>query len=146
MLNYGRRYIVAGLMLAALPFLAVLHQSYKIDHGTPLRLPVQITRVQDQGFFPKLSLRTSLNHISTNSVAGENHFVPGRPVFVFLAPGPRDIWYPYAVSKKPPQRNCEQPDCLVLRGKVKSVEQDRLSIRYQYEDFTPSPEILDRLA
>ena len=84
--RFAWRYILAGMVLSILPFLLILHQSYKIGHGTTLRLPVQISRVQDQGFFPKLALTTPLNQISTKSVAGENHFIIGKKVFVFLSP------------------------------------------------------------
>ncbi len=143
--RFAWRYIFAGMALSILPVLLILHQSYKIGHGTTLRLPVQISRVQDQGFFPKLALTTPLNQISTKSVAGENHFIIGKKIFVFLSPGPNDIWYPYAVSRRQPKANCQQPDCLSLSGMVTDIFEDKLSIRYQYEDFTPSPAILAKM-
>lgn len=143
------RYILAGIMIITLPLAAILYQSYRIGNGILMRLPVQISRAQPVNFWdmsPKVRLTTSLNTIKTRSVAGQNNFMPNDKVFVFLSPGPNHIWYPYAISTRPPEQGCQVNECLALSGKIQSVRQDAIDIRYQYEYLAPSPELLQKLA
>jgi len=64
---------------------------------------------------------------------------------VFLSPGPNDIWYPYAVSKRPPAQKCALNDCLVLSGEIMAVARDHLQIKYQYEHYVPTTEMLEQI-
>ncbi|PHR90894.1 MAG: hypothetical protein COA69_14375 [Robiginitomaculum sp.] len=150
------RYMLAGLALLILPFLAIAHQSYRIDNGILVRLPVEIGPIEIKSgrlgagetvkLFSQTRLTTPLNRISTNIMAGHNFFRAGEAVFVFLSPGPSDIWYPYAVSKRPPAQGCQAHSCLVLSGHIQSVDQDILNVRYQYEAFVVSPQMVETLA
>lgn len=150
------RYMLAGLALLILPFLAIAHQSYRIDSGVLIRVPVEIGPIEISSshfgstetvdLFSQTRLTTPLNRISTKIMAGHNFFRAEEPVFVFLSPGPSDIWYPYAVAKRPPVRGCHIQSCLVLSGHIQSVEQDILNIRYQYESFVVSPKMAETLA
>lgn len=150
------RYMLAGLALLILPFLAIAHQSYRIDSGILVRLPVEIGPIEIKSghlgasetveLFSQTRLTTPLNRISTKIMAGHNFFQADEAVFVFLSPGPSDIWYPYAVSKRPPTQGCQAHSCLVLSGHIQSVKHDILNIRYQYESFVLSPQMAKTLA
>lgn len=158
-----KRYVFVALALLVLPFLAIFHQSQKVNNGTLIRLPVNIGALQTgqmgqagqmgekntyiaTQLFSTVELSTPLNRISTTNLTGHNVFKPGEKVFVFLSPGPNDIWYAYAVSRRAPKSGCYVSSCLILSGRISSVEEDRLNIRYQYEDYIPTPEMTDILA
>jgi len=139
------RYLLAALLLTALPFLAMYIRSLRVENGTELRLPVSMERVEDRAFAPQIWLQTPLNTIAIKSVAGDNNFVEGGRVFVFLSPGPSAVWYPYAVSRRAPQKGCEITDCLVLSGRVATVKQNEIDIVYQFENYVPSKAVLAKL-
>lgn len=147
----AKRYLLVALAFLVLPVLAIFNQTYRSDNGTLIRLPVQIGELQPREFnnnyiptklFPTVGLNTHLNRISTKNLTGHNIFKAKEQVFVFLSPGPNDIWYPYAVSKRAPKSGCYVTSCLILSGRVVSTEQDVLNIRYQYEEYIPNPEMV----
>ncbi len=139
------RYFLAALLLSALPITAMFIQSSRVANGTELRLPVTMERVENRAFTPQIRLQTPLNTIAVDSVAGDNNFVQGGRVYVFLSPGPSAVWYPYAVSRRAPQRGCETADCLVLSGRVTRVAQNKIEIAYQFENYVPGKAVLVKL-
>ena len=142
------RYIMAGLLILLVPFFAIAYQSYRINYGITMRLPVKISYSEHKSalnIFPQIKLSTPLNTISTANVAGQNVFLAEDNVFVFLSPGPDNIWYPYAVSKRPPEQGCQVDECLVLSGEIAEAQSGTIQIHYQFEDFVPSDQILQMI-
>ncbi len=137
-----RSYFLAGLFIMIAPLLVLAFQTYRMESGTQLRLPAQINLIKP---LSKYVLTTPLNTIDTRKVTGHNHFKIGQDIFVFLSPGPNDIWYAYAVSKGSSSQECKVQSCLVLTGKVRKIDQSTLHIRYQYEDYTLSRSALKSL-
>ena len=150
------RYIATALALLVLPFLAITYQASRIENGTTIRLPVKIGALHPETGkyfhndtfkrFSKINLKTPLNTIDTTHVTGHNNFKKNQTVFVFLSPGPNNIWYPYTLSKQQPKQSCHIKTCLVLRGHVRAQHGDILTIRYQYEVFSPTAKIEQELA
>lgn len=127
----AKSYFMAALLLLISPLFIILYQSYLMESGTSVRLPVQLSVTQHS---TKPVLITPLNSIDTNKVTGHNQFKIGSEIFVFLSPGPEDIWYPYAISKVSAAQECTIKSCLVLTGRVRNVEENVLHILYQYEN------------
>ncbi len=142
---YTKRYFLAGIALLLMPILAIIFHSYRIESGTTIRLPVVIEKSGPNPLFTEYTLTTPLNIISTKMVAGHNRFKDGKSIYVFLSPGPMNIWYPYAMASTPPQNGCQIQACLILSGHVRAVDNDNIHIRYQYEDFIPSKILQQKL-
>lgn len=123
-----KQYIMAGLLLLIFPLLIIVFQSYRMESGTMVRLPAQINSA-------KPILTTPLNMVDTTKVTGHNHFKVGSEIFVFLSPGPNDIWYAYAVSKTASAQECKIQSCLVLSGRVSGQMGNTLHILYNYENY-----------
>ena len=123
-----KQYIMAGLLLLIFPLLIIVFQSYRMESGTMVRLPAQINSA-------KPTLTTPLNTVDTTKVTGHNRFKVGSEIFVFLSPGPNDIWYAYAVSKTPSAQECKIQSCLVLTGRVSGQMGSTLHILYNYENY-----------
>lgn len=136
------RYVAAGLLLLLLPLFLTSYHAQQIKNGTTLRLPVTLKPQIGPNYkmteiFSKYRLSTPLNRLSTADMAGQNHFRAQDPIFVFLSPGPSDIWYPYAVFKAPSGQACPLSDCLIVKGRVLSRVGDDMNIRYQFENYVP---------
>jgi len=128
---------VAGLLLFALPAFAVTTKHQKLHEGTSLRLDITNIELDTSGLVPRIVISTPINQISTSQLTGENKFVVTDHAYVFLSPGPIDIWYPYAISKRPPAIDDTANSQLVLAGKVTNITRDSLAITYGFETFYP---------
>ncbi len=142
---YTKRYFLVGIALLLMPILAIIVHSYRIESGTAIRLPLVIEKTKSNRLFTEYTLTTPLNIISTKMVAGHNRYRAGKNIYVFLSPGPMNIWYPYAIASTPPQNSCRIQACLVLSGHVHAIDNDNIHIRYQYEDFIPSKILQQKL-
>ena len=137
-------YMFVGIFLTLLPLLLVFYHAQRMVSGTIVRLPVHVKAVNAAQldltkFGANYRLTTPLNSIDTDMVTGQNSFSVNTPIYVFLSPGPNDIWYAYSISKHPPQHGCQLTSCLVLKGRVQAVDGHNIDVHYQYEDFAAPP-------
>lgn len=138
------RFALAALLLLALPLSAIAYQTYRIDTGTQITLPLEIRSIDEEALIPKMSLATPLNAIDLSLVAGANNFRTGQHVFVYLSPGPYNIWYPYTLARRKPEAGCDVTMCMILNGKVTGLDGQILKISYNYEDYVPAPAVLEK--
>jgi len=137
-------YIICALALAGLPIFVVLLTNAQLETGKLLRVSSEISLLDDTGPANVLQFNTSINTIQTSQLTGEKRFVIGDQVFVFFSAGPNDIWYPYALTKRPPRASCYVESCLFMTGIVSSVSLEQIQINYNFETFYPRNDIFKR--
>lgn len=136
--------VLAGLLIGAFPAIAVAGQYSRLHAGTVVRLNVKNIEVDRSGLAPRLNILTGINQISTSQLSGENRFEVNDRAYVFMSPGPNDIWYPYAISGRSPGIDQDKDAPLILAGTVSNITRDSLAITYGFEtifspkDFTVS--------
>jgi len=140
-----RNYIVCGLILLLVPILALAYRDTLFFNGKSIRLSTQVNHYNETGLADSVRLKTTLSNISTSKLTGEKSFVTGDKAYLFLSAGPDQIWYPYAISKRPPASGCKIETCLVMTGEIKDVSMDRIAITYRFENFYPTNDIMDAL-
>ena len=127
--------VLAGLLVLALPTIALGFQYHKLNTGTPVKLSIDRAIIDKSGLNTKLTFRTKLNGISTTALTGDNSFVVGDPAYVYMSGGPDDIWYPYTISRQKPEPGCSAGACLVLAGHVKDIKRDSMRLVFNFETF-----------
>ncbi|NNC37415.1 MAG: hypothetical protein EX271_09450 [Acidimicrobiales bacterium] len=132
-------FLLAAALVLVFPVLATATQYYRLTTGTQLTLPVQTITDDRTGLVPNYQLSTPLNRISTSQLSGENVFIVNDTVYVFMSPGPQNIWYPYAISKSLPEPGCRLNTCLFLKGQIMDIARDSLDVRYDFETLAQRP-------
>lgn len=135
--------VLAGILLGAFPVLAVAGQYSKLHSGAVVRLNTKNIDVDRRGLAPRLKFLTGINQMSTSQLTGENKFAVNDQAYVFMSPGPNDIWYPYAISKQSPDFDQGTKTPLVLAGTVSSIARDSLAISYGFETIFTSNDFID---
>ena len=125
----------AAAILALVPAGIIGMQSYRLNAGQELRLPVEIATYAPENLIPGIQIKTPLNTLRHNRIASDSQFVSGETAYVFLSPGPEGIWYPYALTRRKSKQSCKAGQCLMLMGNVENVTDSETQIRYGFEDI-----------
>ena len=130
--------VLAGMLIGAFPAIAIADQYSRLHAGTVVRLNVKNIDVDRSGLASRINISTGINQISTSQLSGENRFEVNDRAYVFMSPGPNDIWYPYAISGSSPGFDQDKDAPLILAGAVSNITRDSLAITYGFETVFPS--------
>lgn len=133
-------FILAGLLLSAIPALSLARQSFAAAGPTLLTLPAIIKSDGAQ-----LQAITEINTLQLNDLAGTKTMAVGDVIYVHLSTAPGRVLedfknsqthtfnYAYAVSQNRPLRT--DSSTVSLRGVVTSRSSKSISVRYMFENL-----------
>ncbi len=129
-------FLLSGLVLSALPLVAVARHVH-IDAQTQyLTLPV---KVQYDEKTNRADISLEFENLNLDEMNGADAFLVGQTIYVHLARGPETVAYPFAVTAQQPRFNPEAQS-LALLGTVKETKPDEVSIAFRFQSLHPTSE------
>lgn len=121
------RIVLAGLVLTGVPLLSLASHLKGAPSDHTLLLPATVSQSL---LGPRLTL--DITALSTAELAGDDSFSIGDVAYVHNAVDGQKLLYPYAISQN---RAKLAPGTISLRGIVTAVNDDMLTLDFQFEDL-----------
>ena len=136
------RTLVCGAILSAMPLAAIARHLHIENSDDRLILEAKLLPITASGNY---SVETILHSLDLTELNGPDRFKTGDEVYVHMARGPGKIAYPFAVTAQKPGAD-NTNTAFAIRGFVAQQIEDKLSVRYRFENFIPNGNLKANLA
>lgn len=131
------RIVLAGIILAGLPFVAIAQYWHIASKDARVTFPSELISISEAG---NVAILFELNTLDLNEVAGTDNIHPHDVVYIHMQPGPGLIAYPFGISKDRPKVHKDE-QAFSIRGTVTSREGKVIKLRYNFDAFAPTHEM-----
>lgn len=131
------RILIAGLILAGLPFVAIAQHWHITSKDMRFELPTELTASVTGA---NVEIKSEITQLDLNDLTGTDNIDKWDTVYVHMAGGPGLIAYPFGISKDRPKGRRDR-HAFSVRAFVTEREGDVLSLRYSFDTFLPSQDM-----
>ena len=131
------RIMIAGLILAGLPFVAIAQHWHITSKDARFEVLTELSVKPDAA---NVEITSEITQLNLSELTGTNNIKRWDTVYVHMASGPGLIAYPFGISKDRP-RGRRDKHAFSLRAFVTEREDDLITLKYSFDTFLPSQDM-----